>query len=61
MRSTPRKVSQAFTLIGAFDLDPASLDVALVIPLALGNYTLRAIGAGESRGTVVVEAYECPD
>jgi hypothetical protein len=43
------------------NVDPASLDAALVVLLAPGNYTLRAIGAGESRGTVVVDAYECPD
>jgi hypothetical protein len=44
--------------IGAFALNPASLDSALLITLAPGAYTAVVTGANGATGTVLVEIYD---
>ena len=44
--------------VGAFALNPASLDAALLITLAPGAYTAVVTGANGATGTVLVEVYD---
>ena len=44
--------------VGAFALNPASLDSALLITLAPGAYTAVVTGANGATGTVLVEIYD---
>ena len=53
-------LSSAFAAVGAFGLDPASRDAALVVTLDPGNYTARVTGVGATGGIALVEVYEVP-
>lgn len=46
--------------VGAFALNPNSLDAAILVELAPGAYTLAASGKNESSGIVVIEIYLVP-
>jgi hypothetical protein len=47
-----------FTQVGAFNLDPASADSALVATLPAGNYSVQIVGGGGSSGIALAELYE---
>ena len=53
-------LSNTFTQVGAFQLDPSSADSALVISLPAGSYTAQITGAGGATGSVLAELYEVP-
>ncbi len=46
--------------VGAFALDGASRDAALLVTLGPGNYTVQVSGAGRTTGIALVEIYEVP-
>ena len=46
--------------LGAFALDPASLDAVLLVTLDPGVYSAEALGVGGASGIVLVEIYEVP-
>lgn len=50
----------AFTAVGAFVLDAASKDAALLTTLSPGNYTVQVGGVGGTTGVGLVEVYELP-
>ncbi len=50
----------AFNAVGAFALDPASKDAALLATLPPGNYTVQVSGVGGTTGVAIVEVYEAP-
>jgi hypothetical protein len=50
----------AFQAAGAFSLDPASADCALLITLPSGAYTAEVTGAAAATGVALVEVYELP-
>ena len=54
-------LSQAFSQVGAFALDPDSKDAAILITLPPGTYTAQVNGTGGSTGVALVEAYELND
>lgn len=51
-------LASAFTGVGAFPLEPASRDAAILISLAPGSYTARVSGVGGTTGAALVEVYE---
>ena len=53
-------LSAAFAAVGAFGLDAASRDAAMVVTLDPGNYTARVSGVGSTGGIALVEVYEVP-
>lgn len=53
-------LAATFVAVGAFALDPNSLDAALMIPLAPGSYTVQVRGANNGTGEGLVEIYELP-
>ncbi len=53
-------VKTAMSDVGAFALDPASKDAALLISLAPGSYSVQASGVGPTAGAALVEVYEVP-
>ncbi len=54
-------LTAVFDSVGAFRLSPAtSLDAALVLTLAPGNYTVQVSGVGGTTGAALVEVYEVP-
>ncbi|MEN9813048.1 MAG: hypothetical protein RL479_1734, partial [Verrucomicrobiota bacterium] len=54
-------LAAAFARAGAFALDPAGRDAALLRPLGAGNYTLQvAAPAGAAEGIALLELYEDP-
>lgn len=53
-------LAAAFGTVGAFALAPASLDAALLVTLAPGNYTAQISGVGGATGVALVEVYEVP-
>jgi hypothetical protein len=53
-------VQAAMAAVGAFALDPASKDAALLVTLQPGSYTAQATGVNGSAGTALVEVYEVP-
>ncbi|MSU47931.1 MAG: DUF4832 domain-containing protein [Opitutus sp.] len=53
-------LSAAFTAAGAFALDAASKDAALLTTLQPGNYSVRMDGVGGTTGVGLVEVYELP-
>jgi outer membrane protein assembly factor BamB len=53
-------LSAAFAAVGAFPLDPASKDAALLATLPPGNYTVQVSPASGATGTALVEVYEVP-
>ena len=48
----------AFVAVGAFPLDTASSDAAIVTTLAPGTYSTPVLAGGGSRGTVLIECYD---
>lgn len=50
----------ATSAVGAFPLDPASADSALLLALPPGAYTLQVRGADQGTGIALVEVYELP-
>jgi len=50
----------AFASVGAFGLDAASRDAALLLSLTPGSYTAEVGAAGSGSGTALVEVYEVP-
>jgi sugar lactone lactonase YvrE len=53
-------LSAAFTAVGAFALEAASRDAALLATLPPGNYTVRVSGVDGTTGVAIVEVYEVP-
>ena len=54
-------LAAAFARAGAFALDPAARDAALLRSLAAGNYTVQVTApAGAAEGVALVELYEDP-
>ena len=49
-----------FTSVGAFALDPASKDAAIVATLLPGSYTVQVSSVGGTTGVAIVEVYEAP-
>ena len=52
--------ANTFATVGAFALDPASKDAALVLDLSPGVYTAMVRGVGGTTGSALVEIYEVP-
>lgn len=53
-------LTEAFAAVGAFALQPNSLDAALVINLPPGSYTAQVSGVNNAVGVALVEVYELP-
>jgi hypothetical protein len=53
-------LASVFAQVGAFPLDPASADSALVVSLPTGAYTVQIAGANGSAGSALAELYEVP-
>lgn len=53
-------ISPTFATVGAFALDAASRDAALVTVLSPGSYTVQVRGADGGTGEALVEIYEVP-
>ncbi len=53
-------LTSAFDSVGAFRLDAASRDAALLISLQPGTYTTQVSGVGDTTGVALVEIYEVP-
>ncbi len=53
-------ISNLAASLGAFSLDPASLDAVLLVTLDPGVYSAEALGVGGASGVVLVEIYEVP-
>lgn len=53
-------LAAAFTAVGAFSLEPASKDAALLATLAPGNYSVQATAPANTSGYILVEVYEAP-
>jgi hypothetical protein len=53
-------LTSAFAAVGAFALNGASRDAALVVTLDPGNYTAQVSGVGNTGGVALVEVYEVP-
>lgn len=51
-------LSQAFSQVNAFSLDPASKDAALVLTLAPGAYSAVVSGVNGSTGVALIEVYD---
>jgi sugar lactone lactonase YvrE len=51
-------LAATFTAVGAFPLDPASRDAALLADLPVGSYTAQVSGIGGGVGEALVEIYE---
>jgi hypothetical protein len=51
-------LASAFAQVGAFPLDPTSLDAAVLTSLAPGSYTAQVSGADGGTGVVLLEAYD---
>jgi hypothetical protein len=51
-------LSNAFAQVGAFTLDPASKDAALLVTLAPGAYTAQVTGVNGTTGVALIELYE---
>lgn len=49
-----------FKTVGAFTLDPASSDAAMVVTLPAGSYTVQLSGASGTTGVGLAEIYEVP-
>ncbi len=54
------ELSDTFRAVGAFALDGASRDAALVASLAPGSYTAQVSGVGGGTGVALVEVYDVP-
>jgi hypothetical protein len=53
-------ITEAAARSGAFTFPSASLDAALILNLAPGNYTAQVSGVGATSGIALVEVYELP-
>lgn len=53
-------LAPTFASVGAFPLNPGSLDAALLITLPTGTYTVQVRGANGGTGEGLVEIYEVP-
>ncbi len=53
-------LQSAFQTVGAFALDPASKDAALLVTLDPGIYSVLVSGANGTSGVALVEVYETP-
>jgi poly(beta-D-mannuronate) lyase len=53
-------LTAAFTAVGAFPLDGASKDAALILTLPPGSYSAQVSGVGDTTGIGLVEIYEVP-
>lgn len=53
-------LASTFTTVGAFALDPASKDAALLVTLPPGSYTVQVSGTAATTGVALVEIYEVP-
>lgn len=53
-------LSSRFTSVGAFGLDPASKDAAMIVTLAPGVYTVTLSGVNNTTGVGLIEIYELP-
>jgi hypothetical protein len=51
-------LADAFDAVGAFRLDPASRDAALLATLPPGSYTVQVTGVGGALGVALVEIYD---
>lgn len=58
--SGTQSLKDAMAAVGAFPIDPAGKDSALLLTLSPGSYTAQATGVGSSAGTALVEIYEVP-
>jgi len=56
--ATVAQVTSTSPSVGAFPLNAASKDAAVVLQLAPGSYTVQISGGGGSTGTVLVEIYD---
>lgn len=54
------EIARAGVSVGAFALDPAAKDAALVLSLPPGSYTAQVSGVGGVTGVGLVEIYELP-
>ncbi len=54
-------VESAFTRLGAFDLDPDSLDAALLVTVAPGRYSAVVRDSARQGGNVLIEVYDATD
>ena len=54
------QISEAAVRAGAFAFPAGSLDAALLVNLAPGNYTAQVAGVGGTSGIALVEIYELP-
>ncbi len=54
------ELADTFRSVGAFGLDGASRDAALVATLTPGSYTAQVSGVGGTTGVALVEVYEVP-
>lgn len=52
------ELAQAFTDTGAFPLDPASLDAAIILTLDPGSYTAVVRGVNSATGIALAELYD---
>jgi sugar lactone lactonase YvrE len=53
-------ISDASLAVGAFGLLPNSLDAAMIVSLAPGNYSALVAGANGTAGVAIIEVYELP-
>ena len=53
-------LASSFKNVGAFSLDAASKDAALLVTLAPGSYTAQVSGVAGASGFALVEVYEVP-
>jgi uncharacterized protein (DUF1800 family) len=51
-------LTAAFLQAGAFAFTPGSRDAALLVDLPAGNYSIQAIGVGNTTGVALVEVYD---
>jgi predicted Zn-dependent protease len=58
--SQASQISSTSQRVGAFALQPGSLDAALVVELEPGLYTVQLSGAGNSTGVALIEIYLAP-
>jgi hypothetical protein len=57
----PDRVASESVRLGAFDLDPGSLDSALLLSLEPGAYTAKVRGSDGTTGVGLVEVYDADD
>lgn len=55
-----QQIAATATSVGAFAWSPSSVDSALLITLAPGNYTAQIAGASGDTGVALIEVYDVP-